>query len=100
MTNYYFKSSGFYLPISILIIELSIVLDYLLFVIMIKFNTVSTKKSTPNPTPNHPSFNRIIKHNTVTPFAFEDQPLSPLPSKVDNSPLQIPLAIAIKQIIN
>ena len=65
---------------------------------MIKFNSVSTKgHSTPTPKqPNNP--HPSARERKVTPFLCNDQtPLSAF-YKLDSSPLQVPLAIALKQI--
>ena len=68
---------------------------------MIKFNSISTKgNSTGTSKKGNTPTNRLIRDKNITPFNFNEQSPSNCFHKVDNSPLQIPLALALKQIAN
>lgn len=68
---------------------------------MIKFNSNSNKgRSTDTSIKNLTPLNRFRQDKTVTPFVCQDIKTSPINKKLDSSPLQIPLALAIKQLVN
>ena len=68
---------------------------------MIKFNSISTKgRSTGTSKKGNTPKNQQNHDKNITPFNFQEPQTPPIYNKVDNSPLQIPLALALKQISN